>query len=513
MNKGIVVTGHKITSEAGYTILNAGGNAYDAMIASFITSCVVESSSISLGGGGFMLAVPQDKPPKVLDFFTQTPLVKKPEKELDFSPITVDYKDSSQTFHIGLGAVATPGNVAAIFEIHEQYGSMPLKELASLAIETAKGSWEVDNFQAIGIDLLYPILAHKPEQANIYTNENGTKKKAGDELHIPYLANAIEAIIYEGKRAFYEGEFAQKLIADCQEKGGYLTLKDLKNYTVEQRKPITFSYKNNTILTNPPPGSGGLLIAFALKLLEKSKLSSLKFGSKEHLELLAQNMKNVGEARKNLIDGKVLNQQLLNNFLSEKTIKQYLKPSLSKIGSTTHISIIDKDGNAACLTHSSGEGSGYVIPKTGIMMNNMLGEADLMPLGFHNFPTNARISSMMSPTIVQDKQGIKAIIGSGGANRIRAAILQTIVNLIDFEMDLATAIESPRVHLEENDLHLEGAFHKKIVDNLALGNLQKNFWDQDKHMFFGGVNAIARQGNTFVGHGDSRRFGVAKTLQ
>jgi len=506
MGKNIVVAGHKKTVEAGQLILNEGGNAFDAMITAFLMSCVVESASISLGGGGFLLAQKVGQKPKLLDFFTQTPKNNKITGTVDFKAVKVDYQDSNQTFHIGLGSIAVPGNVAGVFEMHKQLGTIPLKTLAQPVIDVAKNGVKVDDFQTMAIDLLRGILLDRPDMAAIYNKNAGVKEK-GDLVVIPYLADAIDALVNEGEREFYEGEFAKKLNDDCKNLGGYICYSDLKDYKAVWRNPLSFNYKGHKIYTNPSPSSGGLLIGIALKFMEQQFQHVQEWGSRSYIQNHALCMKQTNQLRKLYVDGKNLDFAQQTSFLTDLTTNQLFKEELSKVGSTTHISIIDKKGNAATLTHSSGEGSGYMIPKTGIMLNNMLGEADLNPQGFNKWPCNQRISSMMSPIIVNDKGGLKALLGSGGANRIRTALVQTLVNLIDYGFDIEKAIEKARMHLEGNVLEIEGAFKNEHVVKSHLNGIDKNHWKQDRHMFFGGVNGIAKLGNEFFGHADSRRFG------
>ena len=186
-----------------------------------------------------------------------------------------------------------------------------------------------------------------------------------------------------------------------------------------------------------------------------------------------------------------------------------LQENINKWGSTTHISVIDEQGNAASVTNSNGEGSSYIIPNTGIMLNNMLGEADLNPLGFHHWPCDRRISSMMSPTIILKKGKPKIVLGSGGSNRIRTAILQVISNLLDYNFSLEEAISQPRVHWENNIFNLEPTDQLEESETLQLPpETEVIFWEESS-MFFGGVHGVGfRDDQTLEGFGDPRRSGV-----
>jgi gamma-glutamyltranspeptidase/glutathione hydrolase len=203
---------------------------------------------------------------------------------------------------------------------------------------------------------------------------------------------------------------------------------------VQIREPLRVQYRGYEILTNPPPSSGGILIAFALKLLEAVDFSQIEWGSDRHWLLLAQTMALTNLAREQQYDRALYDPEIAQNLFSASVFNPYqlqltqLSNLPNKWGSTTHISTLDREGNAASITNSNGEGSAYILENTGIMLNNMLGEADLNPLGFHQWPCDRRLSSMMAPTIIL-KEGTPAIVlGSGGSNRIRSAILQVISN-------------------------------------------------------------------------------------
>ncbi len=505
LKHGIIAAGSTATAKAGLQILRAGGNAFDAALAALMTAFVSEGASISAAGGGFLLAHTADQKQVLYDFFTQTPLQKRPEKDLDFRKITIDFGDSTQDFHIGLASMAVPGNIAGVFHIHKQLGRMPFEEVAHPAIEVAKNGLPLDQFQYRLIDLLEPIVKASPEGRTAYTNEDGTLKKVGDPIHFPYLEDVLYTLAKEGAREFYEGEIAQRLVNDCRDNGGYLTLQDLSSYQVVERKPLEIQYRKHTLFTNPPPSSGGGLIAFGLRLLEEQNMTTSRFASAERVRLLGEVMEQTNHARRQYFDAHLYHPGLSEFFLSDGHVQQYS----NKIGSTTHISVMDTQGNTASVTTSSGEGAGYFIPGTGIMMNNMLGEEDLNPQGFHQWPNNQRISSMMAPTIVVAPDGGLITLGSSGSNRIRTAILQVLSNCIDHGMSIEEAVAADRIHLEGNLLNLEPLFNEEVCQQLR----EMTSWDllpwKAQSMFYGGVNAVkSDQSGRLTGAGDARRFGV-----
>ena len=322
------------------------------------------------------------------------------------------------------------------------------------------------------------------------------------------FADILTELSEQGVQEFYQGEIAHQIIKDLSQEG-HLTLEDLSNYQVIVRKPLQINYRGYQLLTNPPPSSGGTLIAFTLKLLETVDLTGFKFGSSQHLQLLAQTMRLTNEARKDGYDAYLYEDNIAQKFLAKKHLDSYhqlLHNTINKWGSTTHISVMDSEGNAASVTSSNGEGSSYVIPGTSIMLNNMLGEADLNPSGFHQWYCDRRISSMMSPTIVLKAGKPVIVLGSGGSNRIRTAIVQVISNLLDFHLPVAAAVCSPRVHWENHTFNLEPPLQSL---NLVLPNATQVVPWEEKNMFFGGVHAVSKTPNGGMeGASDPRREGV-----
>lgn len=508
---GAIAAGHEQTAAAGIEIFKLGGNAFDAATAAVLASFVVEPMLTSPAGGGFLLAHTKAGEDILFDFFTQTPLNKRPISEVEFYDISLNFGGAVQTFHIGKGAIATPGNILGIIEVHSKLGKLPLDVVAEPAINYAEKGVELSNFSAYCFSLLEPIILSNAESRRIFTC-NGKVFQAGDRLFMQDLAATLRHIVKYGVRELYTGEIARQLVKDCQEGGGYLTLEDLARYRVFQRKPLSTNYHQYHILTNPPPSSGGVLLCFALQLLANIGLDECEFGSDRHLHLLANVMRSTNEAREIGYDPFIYKENISDEFLSLSNLETYcqiLKQVTNKWGSTTHISVLDLEGNAATVTTSNGEGCGYVIPGTGIMMNNMLGEDDLNPFGFHQWTENCRLSSMMSPTILLKNRQPEIVLGSGGSKRIRTAILQVISNLIDWKMPLEAAISSPRCHWEDDLFNIEFGFAEEAIAKLQdIADFPLNSWKQ-QNMFFGGVHAVMKnQFGEVVGAGDRRRCGV-----
>ncbi|MDB9315954.1 gamma-glutamyltransferase [Spirulina sp. CS-785/01] len=509
--RGIIAAGDRKTAAAAQEIFTLGGNAFDAIAAAILASFVVEPTLTSPAGGGFLLAHTPENRNLLFDFFTQTPRYKRPNQEINFYPVHLCFGDAIQPFHIGLGSMAVPGNLAGVYRVHQQLGKLPFSVVAEPAITYAKEGVPLSSFQDYCInELLYPILLALPESRKTY-NPQGKKVRQGEKLAFPDFAETLTAIVQEGIELFYQGEIAQKVVKDCQENGGHLTLEDFQNYQVICRRPLETQYRGRTLLSNPPPSSGGILIAFALQLLNSVELREIAVGSAEHRQILAQVMQLTNQARQQGYNGQIYQDTIAQDFLSSQATTPYteaLQTQVNKWGSTTHVSVIDEWGNAASATTSNGEGSGYMIPGTGIMMNNMLGEEDLNPNGFHEWPCDRRISSMMAPTLVLNQGKPEIVLGSGGSNRIRTAILQVIINLLDFQLPLEDAVNFPRCHWENQVFHLEPPYNEAIVSNLQLPEGTETLCWQQKNMFFGGVHGVSHTSDgTMMGAGDFRRGG------
>lgn len=510
--KGVVAAGHEQTAKAAGYILSEGGNAFDAVIAAHLAACVVEPVLSSLAGGGFLMAQTATGNSVLYDFFVQTPVSKRAVDETDFFPISADFGTVQQEFHIGLGSIATPGTVKGLFAVHQELGSLPMTVLAEPAIELARSGVAMNAFQAYIFDVVQAIYLKYPEARNTFGSKTRQEQllQQGELLRLPDLADCLEVLAREGEAFFYQGEIAASVIRLCAEHGGHLVREDFNQYRIHKRKPLPIDYRDATVLTNPAPSSGGTLIAFALQLLQSFDLSRYPYGTAPYLDLLAQVQDMTNKAR-------------IDAYLSDKThhpgehvldpevVEAYrtqIKFAAMCSRGTTQISVIDHKGNIASLTTSNGEGCGLFIPGTGIILNNMLGEEDLNPKGFHRWPTNERMTSMMAPCIVERPDNQRIALGSGGSNRLRTAILQVLLNLIDFKMPLDQAVTLPRIHHEAGLLSIEGGFNDNEVAELLKNHPNHKVWDS-RNLFFGGTHSVSSSADGFSGIGDPRRGGYA----
>ncbi len=484
--RGVVSAGDKHSAQAGAWILENGGNAYDAAVAVMLASPMCEPLFTSLGGGGFLLGLSKNKKPTIYDFFVQVPpnRIKNP----DFYPVEVDFGSAKQEFHVGAGSVAIPGMVKGIYEIYKDYCKLPLSELIQPALKYAKEGLYLSSMQADFLKLLKPMFLSTPPSRALY-------EKDGDLIDEKHLfknsdyVNFLEEFAREGSRFFYEGEVASNIEKMSKEHGGLIYKEDLKSYECIKREPIEFDFKGHQIFTNSPPSGGGILIAFTLKLLENYNFKN--FRSFEHVKGLVEAFCITGEFRKDAVD-KFLHVKGLEDILSDESLIQkyasMLKTKLNYWGNTTHVSIIDEEENALSFTTTNGEGSGYMVEDCGILLNNMLGEEDLNPHGWFKHKEGLRLPSMMAPTAVLKDGKPKLLLGSAGSNRIRSAIIQTILNNLIYGYNLQKAINSPRIHFEKSVACMEFSCKDEIMNELKKHYELKCF--DELNLFFGGVQAV-----------------------
>jgi gamma-glutamyltranspeptidase/glutathione hydrolase len=506
--KGAVAAGHPVTADAALWALGEGGNAFDAALAGLCAACVAEPVLTSLGGGGFLLAHRGGGRNTLYDFFVQTPLERRPGSGLDFYPILADFGRTQQEFHIGRGSIATPGTIKGLFEVHADLGTLPMRDIVGPALDYARRGIVLNRLQAYIFSIVRPVYLATADARRIYASEQAEDSLVveGERLCQPELADTLELLAVEGERLFYQGEMGAALAADCAAGGGQLQRADLAAYRVVKRAPLDYRYCKARILTNPPPSSGGSLIRFAHALLESRDQGA--FGSVGHLRLLAGAMQQTNLARRENAPGSdgtdILHPDTIERFQAALT-----GHPVSRRG-TTHLSVVDAGGNAAALSLSNGEGSGYVLPGTGVMLNNMLGEEDLNPGGFHCWCPGVRVSSMMAPTLAIEPGRIIAT-GSGGSNRLRSAILQTLNNLCYFNMDVHAAVASPRLHVENELLSVEPGFPQAALEELFVAFPEHHRW-AELNLYFGGTHTVVHDGREFTGAGDPRRGGVFRVV-
>lgn len=509
--KGVVSTGHPKTTEVAQQVLENDGNAFDAVVAAFFMACVAEPVLASLGGGGFIVAQNKSADVCSLDFFVQTPANKTDLSALDVEEITVDFGSTTQSFHIGRGCVAVPGCIKGIFELHRRYCRLSMPELIAPAMSCAKQGVVMTRRQSALLKLVEPIYLVRNSSRRLFVNsKDGTVLSEGDIYRNDDLAQVLDVLSIEGERFFYEGEIAQEIDQIAKSHGGSITAEDLGNYEVEWRHPLRYDFNGSQIYLNPPPSAGGMLVQFAIELMAAHRGTGFDYGSSGYYCSLARVIQLTQQARIEAIARSLDGELKKENLLDAGNLDIYRNEILNRHkanNGTTHISAADKSGNIVSLTVSNGEGCGEILAATGIMLNNMLGEDDLNPLGLNNWLPQRRLSSMMCPGMALNAD-TKLALGSGGSNRIRTAVLQVLLNTILCDLPLDDAVNAARMHYDDR-LYIEG----QGIDESVIAALKREHPDlvlfPSRDFYFGGVNAVTIGKNHNQAVADPRRGGSA----
>ncbi|MCU1353709.1 MAG: gamma-glutamyltransferase, partial [Acidimicrobiales bacterium] len=426
----------------------------------------------------------------LFDFFVDTPGRGLPAaaRTPAIEEVTVSWGSATQAFHCGLGSVAVPATLAGYLHVHRRLGRLPLAQVVAPAVQLARAGVVVSVTQAADYLLLAPILQRTPEARAIFA-PHGDLLGAGDTLHNPDLGQFLEGLGRDPSATFYEPPRAEALASQMATGRGLVTAADLAAYRVAEREPLAATYRGRTVLTNPPPSFGGSLIALALRWLDEG--GPLPPADSPELALRLTRLMIAVDAHR-----------------STEPIDPDAPHRPVATRGTTHVTVTDAEGNVASMTTSNGECSGDVVHGTGVLLNNMLGEDDLHPDGFHAAPPGTRVASMMSPAFLLDGDGrVDLAIGSGGSKRIRSAILQVLVGLLDHGRSLVEAVEAPRIHWDGDHLEVEPGLPADVLAALrTIGPV--NEWPA-RSMYFGGTHAV-QPGRAAAG--DPRRGGATRTV-
>lgn len=505
--RGIIAASESHSAAAGAQLLRLGGNAVDAIVAAKFAATVTEWPLTSLGGGGVCLWGSAKEGYRVLDFFGEAPgrgLAKRPA--LDFAPVTVDFGQATQVFHVGKAATAIPGELVGLIELHRLAGRLPLRDVVAPAAGWARHGFAVSPQIAMMAALIAPILSWSPSVSRLFV--------AGERLSNPALGDFLH-VLGDGDSTQQVARFWASLADHFgPTHGGLITAQDCAAYAPVLREPLRIPFGAYTVLTNPPPSAGGGLIGVGLRIAENLSFGRDAFQSPAHQMAMATILSTVSDFRQAGYDERLHSDpesiRALVAGTGQPAFLTLVKTHRAEnaLGSTTHISVIDAEGMAASMTTSNGEGCGHALEDLGIHLNNFLGEEDINPAGFHRLSPGTRMSTMMSPTLVLDGDHPCLALGSGGSNRIRSAILQALLNLLSYRRPLDEAINAPRLHVEGRKLWFES-------DGLGAGAaacLQQAWPGATRFdvnsMFFGGVNTVAYRDGDFQGAGDRRRGGV-----
>jgi len=530
---GVIAGGGESTVAAGAAMLKQAGNAVDAAVAAAFASFTSEVGLVHLGGSGLAhIFDSQTKESFVYDFFSNTPGIgQKLPVKMDFQQVMIDFGSTTQDFHLGRASVAISGNIAGLCQMAADYGRLPLSTLLQPAIALARRGVAIAPFQAATCDLLTSLYTHTAGMRQIFAPK-GRIIQAGEHLFIPHLADTLMTLAEEGADYARTGGLANAILADQKANGGLITETDLLTYQVRVVSPIRIPYREYEILLPPPSSNGGILTAFTLKLLADHNVSQYPHGSADHLRLLYELMSATTRARVHwdqiepALDGLPSNDAIAH-FIDDKFVAPYrnevhhaLSHRQPRQGitepkgpnNTSQISVIDDEGLMVSLTTTAGESAGYVVPQTGYIPNNMLGEEDLHPHGFHTRPAGQRIPTMMTPTIILKNNQPCLVVGSGGSARIRSAILQVLSNLLDYQMTLTDAVNAPRTHVQNGILQCEAGYNSAAVNQLAQLGYPINRWDK-RSLYFGGAHSAAlTTDGQLVAAGDNRRGGAVAVV-
>ena len=527
---GLVVADSDLASQAGMEILRRGGNAVDAAIATALALSVVDQASSGLGGGGFMVIYrAQDKKSFALDFRETAPEASRRELYMK------DGKPAPSLSLNGALAVGVPGEVAGLVEAHKKFGTLPLTVLATPAIKLAAEGFPIDPAMRVAIDRMQKNMKLYPDLGRIYMPK-GEVPKDGELIRQTELAEALKAIAQQGAAVFYQGWIGQAIVDTVKKDGGVMTLDDLKNYKAVWREPLIGTYRNRTVITMPPPSSGGVALLEMLNVLEGYKLAEFKHNSAFYLHLLTETMKHAFADRAAHLG----DPDFVHVPIRKLTAKEYAAWIRGRIapdktrpanfygyynydaekGGTTHFSVVDRFGNAVACTQSVNTrfGSKLLAPRTGIVLNNEMDDFAIHPdtgnvyglIGnrANSLEPNKRPLSSMSPTIILNGNRVELVVGAAGGPRIINATLQTILNVLDFKMPVKQAVAIERIHHQwlPERLSVEGKIdseQKKALE--ARGHVVR------EQSALGVVQALTINGSGVNGAVDPRKVERART--
>lgn len=499
-DNGMVVAAHPVASEAGIKMLEKGSNAVDAAVAAALVAGVVEPYSAGIGGGGFMLVYLAGRHDVVvIDYRETAPRAAYRDMYLDDAGNIIP--DASL---VGHRAAGTPGTVAGLCLAVEQYGSLPFAVVAQPAIHWAEEGFPAYDAFIEKAKSKRSMLERFDETARLFLSNGGELFKAGDLVVQKDLARTLRRIAEQGASGFYDGPVARAIAAEMKAHGGLITEQDLAGYAPRMRKPIRGRYRGFEVVTMPPPSSGGTHLVQMLNILEAYDLKTMGYGSVDAIHVMAEAMRRAYADRAEFLGDPAFANVPVKGLTSKEyaaalraTIDPKRAGTSSEIGPgeprryqesdhTTHISVVDNDGNAVSMTQTinSAFGCGVVVPGTGVLLNNEMDDFSAKPgtpnlYGLVGKEANAVAPgkiplSSMTPTLVFKGGRLMMVVGSPGGSRIITTVLQVIINVVDHGMGIAQAIASPRIHHQwlPDELQAEpGAFQDAAIQTLeAFGH-------------------------------------------
>lgn len=500
-NKGVVVSAHPLASEAGAKIMKMGGNAYDAVVATQYALAVVYPQAGNIGGGGFLVGVKNNGEKFTIDFRETAP--QKASRDM-----YLDKKGNADTnlSQYGRLAVGVPGSVAGFYATLK-YCNLPMEKLIQPAIDLAEKGFAISEHEANLLNKLKDkFLAHNKNQIAFVSSKPW---KQGDILVQKDLAETLKRIQKDGLKGFYEGKTAELIVAEMKRGNGIITLSDLKNYKPVERKPLNFNYKGNEIVTMPLPSSGGIILAQMLKMSSFENIEKHQQNSTKAVQIMVEAERRAFADRAEYMGDPAFITDKTQMLLSDDYIKNRWKsynPNFatksSEVGKiinptkesmqTTHISVIDKDGNAAAVTTTlnGNYGSKVVVSGAGFFLNNEMDDFSIKP-GVPNMfgavggeankvEPGKRMLSSMTPTIVLKNGKPYMVVGTPGGTTIPTSVYQSIVNVIDFKLNANIAVNAPKFHHQwlPEIVSFEKGFPKTTISELEKMGYKTEEWDE-----------------------------------
>ena len=528
--KGVVATDHKLASKVGVEILKKGGNAVDAVCAAAFSLSVVNPAGSGIGGGGFMLIKrAKEKDARVIDFRETAPA--KAHRAMYLKKGLSKYASRAGGLAVGI-----PGEVRGCAEAVKRYGKLTLKQVLAPSIRLAKNGFPTDHHLHKGLKRYHKLLKRYPGLYKVFY-PGGKPLALGQILKRPRLAKTFEAIAKDGPKAFYEGWIAKDIVETVKKTGGILTMADLKNYKIKERKPLSVTYRGHKVYTMPPPSSGGVAIIQALNILRHKKLRKMGHNSSGYLHFLSEALQHAFSDRARFLGDtdfvKVPIKRLTSQAYADtlyKRIKDHVSPSHTygtqkkkprapnRDGGTSHLSVVDQFGNMVAMTSTinTGFGSKVFTPKSGIVLNNEMDDFSTKPgkpnafgllqSKFNEIAPGKRPLSSMSPTIVTKAgKGVLAVGGSGGPTIITGT-LQVMLNVLDFGLELNDAVSRSRIHHQwfPGMLFVESDLPKDVMENLKKRKHKLRVF----RVPFTAVQAVQAKKGTLYGASDPRKKGI-----
>ena len=506
----MVVSAREEASRIGIEIIKKGGNAFDAMIATHLALAVAYPYAGNISGGGFMVYRKANGDFGSLDFREKAPIKASKNMYLDKNGDVIPNLSTDGALSVGI-----PGSIAAIFEVHQKFGKLPLKDLFQPAIELAEKGIIVTQKEKAKLDEYRDVIVRISGKNTLYNKAF----QVGDTIKYLALANTLKQIQKNGREEFYKGRTAKRLVSFLKQKGGIISMKDLADYKATWRKPVTFAYKELNIISMAPPSSGGITLAQILKMIGPFDLSKFKHNSTQYIQLLTEAERRAYADRNYFLGDpdfvKIPQQPMLNEIYLKDRMKTFSfekatassevshgDVSVYESDETTHYSIVDTDGNAVSVTTTinGAYGSKLYCDELGFFLNNEMDDFSAKPgvpnyFGLIGAEANSiapgkRMLSSMTPTVIEKNGKLFMLLGSPGGSMIITSVLQTILNVYEFQMPMQQAVDAPRFHhqwLPDEIMVEPGKFDSKLLLELSSKGYKIN---EKSASILGKVDAI-----------------------